>query len=298
MEVLKSYKDLCWILNEPPMTGNSKIKQLKVWECYFKFEKIKTKYLIIEIYDSPLVVKSKSDFVNLLEIALERIIKQKETNIFSFNDLFKELRLVNYINYNEGKYDIQVCAMNIGIDMPNQLFEDTWHEELEYNLYRFMRISSKLIKQKMVNAFKSMENRGTYKVEVVYKFGKVSKVKNVRNKIRECTIEEINTIEKVKLDKLNDEFKGDHKYLFTSTKKIRDKFRNEINDLTAKQHGYDYQFKCYKFIKLKNISSSVAFKTTMNTCVISMLIGNSELGKMVITGVELNTLFIGYLIKK
>lgn len=47
------YKTLCEAFGVKPATGNTKIKQLKEFECYVKLEKEGTWFTIVEIYETP-----------------------------------------------------------------------------------------------------------------------------------------------------------------------------------------------------------------------------------------------------
>ena len=49
-----TYKKLCELLNEPYKNGNAKEAQLKEWKRYFDYEKIGTKFLILDVYNEPL----------------------------------------------------------------------------------------------------------------------------------------------------------------------------------------------------------------------------------------------------
>lgn len=52
--IFKNYKELCNALDEPIKTGKSKQLQLKDWERYFSYEKDGNKFIITEIFDTPL----------------------------------------------------------------------------------------------------------------------------------------------------------------------------------------------------------------------------------------------------
>lgn len=51
---VKNYGALCELLKEKQLTGNSKKAQLKRWENYFSYEKRGQKFIINELYESPL----------------------------------------------------------------------------------------------------------------------------------------------------------------------------------------------------------------------------------------------------
>lgn len=55
-DTVGNYKELCKILNEPVLDGNSKKTQLERWSRYFQFERVEGTqgYKIIQVYDVPL----------------------------------------------------------------------------------------------------------------------------------------------------------------------------------------------------------------------------------------------------
>jgi hypothetical protein len=52
--VVKNYKILCHLLNQEAKTGKAKQYQLKNFERYFAWEKAGQKFIIMDIYDTPL----------------------------------------------------------------------------------------------------------------------------------------------------------------------------------------------------------------------------------------------------
>ena len=104
---LYTYKGLCEILNQKRVGGNQKISQLKEFSRYFDFEYNKEikKYVIKEIYSSPLPPKSKSpantkyaDHIKVL--LLSYLLRYKNANpggvvYISSQRLYKALGIVN-----------------------------------------------------------------------------------------------------------------------------------------------------------------------------------------------------------
>lgn len=52
--VIKNYNAMCDVLNEKPSTGKSKQLQLSRWKCFFDFDKDGQKFIIGEIFKTPL----------------------------------------------------------------------------------------------------------------------------------------------------------------------------------------------------------------------------------------------------
>ena len=50
--VVKNYKEMCKLFDIKPKSGNSKISQLKDWECYFSYHKSGNKFIIDEIIEA------------------------------------------------------------------------------------------------------------------------------------------------------------------------------------------------------------------------------------------------------
>lgn len=63
----KSYRDLCNILQQPILTGNSKNSQLKLFERFFTYHKEGYKIIIDSVYSEPLEEESKGMFSPLIQ---------------------------------------------------------------------------------------------------------------------------------------------------------------------------------------------------------------------------------------
>lgn len=89
---LYTYKQLCTILEQPYKTSNSKTRQLHEWSRFFSFTKQGTKYLIKEIYSTPIPYLPLSSSThqkyinNVIDIILSYIYTSGQT-IFYFTYL-------------------------------------------------------------------------------------------------------------------------------------------------------------------------------------------------------------------
>lgn len=100
--IVKNYRAMCALLGEAVKTGNAKKSQMKTWERYFRYEKVKgsQKMVIAEIFEQP---KEKVDkrtdgvYVKSIEvILLHELAKRKDyTAIFTKNALWHRLGMVN-----------------------------------------------------------------------------------------------------------------------------------------------------------------------------------------------------------
>lgn len=103
----KNYKDLCKYLEQPTLSGNSKISQLETFSRHFEFEKEGYKIIITNVYEEPLTEFSKGLYSSLVQkLILDLMARQLNTNvkklILSNGQLFELLCLVNE-NYKHGK---------------------------------------------------------------------------------------------------------------------------------------------------------------------------------------------------
>ena len=99
---VKNYRAMCELLGESVKTGNAKKSQMKTWERYFRYEKVKgsQKMIIKEIFEQP---KEKVDkrtdgiYVKSIEIILlHELAKRKDyTATFTKNALWHRLGMVN-----------------------------------------------------------------------------------------------------------------------------------------------------------------------------------------------------------
>ena len=86
-DVYKSYKELCYALREEVTSSNSKTAQIENWARFFKFRREGRKFIIEEIYDTPLpprVVKRNkpSEYADLMyPVLLELMGKSKDHSI-------------------------------------------------------------------------------------------------------------------------------------------------------------------------------------------------------------------------
>lgn len=98
----KNYKQLCQILNEPVKGGNAKKSQLEDWKCYFSYSRDGNKYIVNEIYETPLIrFNNKGVYHNLIQlIILDYLMKTKNKTVYiTANKLLLFMYMYNE-NYN------------------------------------------------------------------------------------------------------------------------------------------------------------------------------------------------------
>lgn len=82
--VVKNYKELCKILGEEVKNGKSKKLQLKNWERFFAWEKQGQRFIIVDIYDTPLPKEdlrkkgNNSIYKNYIELILLQYLSKQE----------------------------------------------------------------------------------------------------------------------------------------------------------------------------------------------------------------------------
>lgn len=106
--IIKNYKELCAILNEETKTGKAKQLQLKNWKRYFDWEKDGQKFIIVDIYDTPLPKEdlrrkgNNSIYKNYIELILLQYLSKQEGYRKTFTKR-NWLELLGMINSKYGK---------------------------------------------------------------------------------------------------------------------------------------------------------------------------------------------------
>lgn len=106
--IIKNYKELCAILNETAKTGKAKQLQLKNWKRYFDWEKDGQKFIIVDIYDTPLPKEdlrrkgNNSIYKNYIELILLQYLSKQEGYKKTFTKR-NWLELLGMINSKYGK---------------------------------------------------------------------------------------------------------------------------------------------------------------------------------------------------
>lgn len=99
--VVKNYKHLCQLLEQPVKFNNSKLAQLKEFTRYFSYKKQGQKIIITEIFNEP---KAKQDgrfkgnrsiFTDDIEYVLLEHIYRTNKHTFTLNELYSLLGFIN-----------------------------------------------------------------------------------------------------------------------------------------------------------------------------------------------------------
>lgn len=101
--VVKNYKILCGLLGQEVKDGKSKKLQLEDWKRYFDWEKSGQKFIITDIYDTPLTKEDKrklgnnSIYVKYIEVILLQYLSKQQgfTKTFTKRNWWEMLGIVN-----------------------------------------------------------------------------------------------------------------------------------------------------------------------------------------------------------
>lgn len=167
--VIKNYKELCTILNEEVKTGKAKQLQLKNWKRYFDWEKDGQKFIIVDIYDTPLPKEdlrrkgNNSIYKNYIELILLQYLSKQEGYRKTFTKR-NWLELLGMINSKYGKepktklkqldYSINDQEITLFYIRSNKKLERVLHDALS-NLQR-----EKLIIVEYETVIVSVDERG------------------------------------------------------------------------------------------------------------------------------------------
>lgn len=100
-KIVKSYKEMCQLLNEPTKGGTAKAAQVKDWERYFAFHRLEGKhaFVIDKIYDKPLPqnIRANDIYTPLIKPVLCDLIRHSDNYVFTTTrqNLYERLGMFN-----------------------------------------------------------------------------------------------------------------------------------------------------------------------------------------------------------
>lgn len=152
-----NYKDMCNLLGCEPCKGNGNDRkcQIKNWQRYFDFKKEGYKFIITDVYDTPLLSTDarrtkEGKYNKYIELLLLRYLLACKDNTLEITKrgLYKVLGMVNE-NYDKVTYDNCVEAIQ----------DDIGHKISKFNINNFhQRVENKFSKI-LYNTLNSMEKR-------------------------------------------------------------------------------------------------------------------------------------------
>lgn len=167
--IIKNYKEMCQLFEEEVKTGEAKKSQLKNWKRYFDWEKDGQKFIITDIYDTPLPKEdlrrkgNNSIYKNYIELILLQYLSKQEGYRKTFTKR-NWLELLGMINNKYGKepknklkqldYSINDQEITLFYIRSNKKLERVLHDALS-NLQR-----EKLIIVEYETVIVSVDERG------------------------------------------------------------------------------------------------------------------------------------------
>lgn len=159
--VVKNYKALCELLGQPEKGGRSRTYQQKDWKCYFDWEKSGQKFIISDIYDTPLSKEdlrklgNNSIYVNCIEVILLQYLSEQKgfTATLTKRDWWEILGLNNQ---NYGRIpESNLISLNESIT--------------PFEIKHFYQRCNKKLEQILFSSLNSLSNRKLidYEVETV-----------------------------------------------------------------------------------------------------------------------------------
>ena len=143
--IIKSYRELCKVLNIKEKTSNSKKAQMNEFDRFVKYKKIGYKFSIQEIYETPLKKQdgrtsgNNSKYVEDIEKLILDLLAQddnKGTVELSVGKLLETLNMINQ-NYRECRQDIPRLSEFLNVEIGDVYdFYNSTQSKLKSNLKR------------------------------------------------------------------------------------------------------------------------------------------------------------------
>lgn len=244
-QVLKSYRSLCEELEIKPTGGDSKKAQLKELERFVAYHKEGNKFIIDEVYDTPLdKIENRGGSKSIYEEDIQALIihecsisELEEYNSIKLScvGLANKLSIINS-NYVSGRNHINKFSDYLQIPV-----------ETIYDFYDSTQRKNKSIIENSLNKLKD---------KALIKWYKILRVRTSKGDYRDASDKDINAIAEIEqeaLESLGEESKRD-----VFLKRKWNEFNSKINALLYEYNtGIDYYFEVYK------ISVTSKFKIMM-----------------------------------
>lgn len=234
---VKNYKVLCELLGEPVLFGNSRKAQLNTFKCYFDWEKSGQKFIITDIYDTPLTKEDKrrlgnnSIYVQCIEVILLQYLSKQEgyTRTFTKRNWWEMLGIVNH------KY---------GRTSEKQL-KDLDYTVTAWEVRHFYQRCNKKLEQILFSALNSLKNRKLITYEIQTVIVQTDKRGNQEYfEADDCQKKQILEIERHVLHNIM----GYEKMFQVFINFQQVEFYQKVNDLLYEKYGWHYYFKQIKVI--------------------------------------------------
>lgn len=240
--VVKNYKELCKLLNENVLEGNSKKAQLKEWERYFLWEKKGQKFIILEIYDEPLPKndgrQNRNVYVQYIEVILMKLLSKQKNNKYVFYITTRQLwKLLGMINNDYKSISLE--------DLNDKIPE---YKVTSFDVNKFYQRCNQRLRDILYSSLNNLQTRSLIKYEIET----VIVSKDEKNNL---LYSPANDIQKKKI------LKAERKALLDmgleSKRHVYAKFKDEeffekLNAYLQEWYGWEYTFKRIKIIYNKS----------------------------------------------
>lgn len=126
--IFKNYKDLCIFLSQSIKNSDSKIAQIDQFELYFSYDRLGNKFIINEVYQTPLIDYTNSLYRQLIQkLILDMLVNNCNSEILlSTNQMLLTLHMTND-NYRLYKQDHELLSevLNIPIEYIEDFYSNT-----------------------------------------------------------------------------------------------------------------------------------------------------------------------------
>ena len=244
---VKTYRDMCSLLGQPEKTGNAKRAQTQDWLRFFDYEKKGQKFIINEIYDSPLPKPArKSDvYASLVESTLAAMLANQPGYCchLTKQQLYRQLYMVNehygkWRNKSGSITTYSPVAFKSTIPVDNSYVLNAWEVD------RFYNVAGLFLNGVLERALRSLQNyRGMIKYNthtiIVY-------TENGYKDKRIATIEEEEIVLSVKQRVMHEMGLPTIPAIYISGSGNR--FFDAVNQILFDTYGWDYTYEEYEII--------------------------------------------------
>lgn len=287
-----TYKSICEVCELKYQKGNGKDAQIKDIQRYYKLDKVKTKYHVIEKYKDPLPKDDKRSetsasnsvkYADDIETIMLYTLQNKKEFVCTISQALLLCNLVNE-NYNVGKKDIPITSKLLNLDIENVYnFYDSTGRRLRDTFERALnRMRSKAllsytkpimvacndvqIKLNELGEPKLVNGKISYKVKEVHRLATKEEV----NVILDC---EANTLNRLECDDMQRVFLA-HKW---------NEFKRIVNEEISSRLNIKYYYEAYNIIantkqidrKIKNYENNGS-KSILNYTILESLLNSLD----------------------
>jgi hypothetical protein len=269
--VIKNYKELCTLLNEPIKAGG-KVKQLQLegWKQYFNYEKKGHSFIITEIYKEPQkqIVKTNKrnslEYINIIALLISDLLAKGHNNgevFLSKHRLFKELKMINN-NYAFCKQRILKLSAytNIKTETIEEWYDSTdsaLKRNLEKALYKLKQESLIIWSSEITICKLNVEgynpytdnfdiNKKVYKDKYDEEITEYETNTYVKDYIREATDTEKKKIIYIEREVMKNLECKDKQEIIKNGK--WEQFKESVNDILLKEMNIAYYYESYKIL--------------------------------------------------